>query len=327
MALKADIARQYRDKYPNEATLTLSRIIYKDNKEVFKDVENVRTILRYIEGKKGSRDKKSVQNTPYFKEEPRSYNPYKLPASEEIEYKPYKITGVKKLAIFNDIHVPYHSISALTAAIDYTSDCDALLINGDLIDFYGLSRFMKDPRKRSVAHELKTTNELLDILCKKYKKIYFKLGNHDIRFEHYMMHKAAELLGVPEFELTNLLRCKERGIIVIKDKTIVKANSLNIVHGHEFGGSVFSPVNIARGLFLRGKTSAIQGHNHQTSEHTEPNMNSEITTTWSVGCLCELHPEYLPINKWNWGFAIVDLHKNGKDFNVTNKRIFKGKVL
>ncbi len=113
--------------------------------------------------------------------------------------------------------------------------------------------------------------------------------------------------------------------IIIKDKRIMKAGDLNILHGHEFGGSVFSPVNIARGLFLKGKVSAMQGHNHQSSSHSESNMNGEITTTWSLGCLCELHPAYLPINKWNHGFAIVEI--DGQNFEVRNKNIHKGKVL
>jgi hypothetical protein len=35
----------------------------------------------------------------------------------------------------------------------------------------------------------------------------------------------------------------------------------------------------------------------------------------------------MPLNKWNHGFAIVDLDDNGTDFEVRNKRILKGKVL
>jgi hypothetical protein len=54
-------------------------------------------------------------------------------------------------------------------------------------------------------------------------------------------------------------------------------------------------------------------------------MNGDITTTWSLGCLCELHPAYLPINKWNHGFAIVDV--DGNNFHVRNKRIHKGVIL
>ena len=128
-----------------------------------------------------------------------------------------------------------------------------------------------------------------------------------------------------EFDLANIIKARANGIEVIKDKRIINYNGLNIIHGHEFSSGFFSPVNIARGLYLRGKTSAIQGHNHQTSEHTESDMNGKITTTWSVGCLCELHPAYAPINKWNLGFAIIDAAEDG--FDVRNKRIFKGKVL
>ena len=81
----------------------------------------------------------------------------------------------------------------------------------------------------------------------------------------------------------------------------------------------------ARGLFLRGKASAMQGHNHQTSEHTEPNMDGKIMTTWSIGCLCELHPQYMPINRWNHGCAFIEVADDG-DFQVQNKRIMGGDI-
>jgi len=80
-------------------------------------------------------------------------------------------------------------------------------------------------------------------------------------------------------------------------------------------------------LYLRGKTSAFQGHNHSTSEHTEPDMNGKITTTFSIGCLSELHPMYMPLNKWNHGCADVDLDPNGEDYEFRNKRIYKGRIL
>jgi hypothetical protein len=107
----------------------------------------------------------------------------------------------------------------------------------------------------------------------------------------------------------------------------MKLNKLNGIHGHEYKGGISAPVNIARGLYLRGKVSAFQGHNHSTSEHSETDMNGEITTTWSIGCLSELHPAYCPLNKWNHGCAIVDLDENGIDYEMRNKRIRKGKVL
>ena len=40
-------------------------------------------------------------------------------------------------------------------------------------------------------------------------------------------------------------------INIIKDKRIVKINSLNVIHGHEYKGGISAPVNIARGLYLK----------------------------------------------------------------------------
>ena len=104
-------------------------------------------------------------------------------------------------------------------------------------------------------------------------------------------------------------------------------NKLPFVHGHEFGRQMFSPVNAARGLFLQAKHSCVKGDCHNTSQHPEPNLFGEITMTWSVGCLCGLNPRWLPINKWNHGFAINDLDENGVEYRFRNYNVYKGKVL
>jgi predicted phosphodiesterase len=325
---KIDVAIEYRKKYGMKMpTLTLARIMYNENIELFKSVDSARSALRYIEGKVGNAQKKYLSNKDFIMNEERPKNPWKLPESDEAKYEPY-ILKAKKLAVLSDIHVPYHSISALECALDkiYEEKPDAILLNGDTVDFYGLSRFQKDPRKRSVAYELQALNEFLDILKQFEAKIIYKLGNHDERYEHYLQHKAPELLGIQEFEFKNLLKAGERKMDVVGEKRIIKANKLNIIHGHEYP-SVFSPVNIARGLYMKGKVSAMQGHNHQTSEHTETDMNGKSVTAWSLGCLSELNPAYMPLNKWNHGFAIVDLSDNREDFHVNNYRIHKGKIL
>jgi len=321
---KVNIVKEYREKYGwDMPTLKLARIIYNEHPLSFSNVDHVRTVLRSIENKLGKNNR--VTTT---KEMPtRLKNPYQLPESDEAIYQPYELKA-KRLLVLSDIHIPYHSIDALTCAFDYAKGekPDAILLNGDTLDFFGLSRFSKDPKARSFAHELKTFKEFMDVLKSTFNaKIYFKIGNHEERYFHFLWMKAHEIVGVEEFELENIIKSRAEGIEIIKDKRIMKAGDLNIIHGHEFGGSVFSPVNIARGLFLKGKVSAMQGHNHQTSEHTESNMNGDITTTWSVGCLSELHPAYLPINKWNWGMALIDI--DGQEFEVRNKRIHNGKVL
>lgn len=320
---KTELAKEYRAKYGGEMpTLKLARIMYNDNNLLFRDVEDARTYLRYIEGKSWKTKAK------YEKLPDRPKNPYNLPESDEKPWLPFEIKA-KRVLVLSDIHVPYHSPTALTAAFDWAKNekPDAVLLNGDTIDFHGLSRFVKNPKARSVAHELDAFKGLIQAIRDTFPAaaIYYKMGNHCERYEHFLRIKAHELIGVEEFDFQNIIKTRAEGITVISDKRIVKLGSLNAIHGHEFGGSVFSPVNIARGLFLRGKVNAIQGHNHQTSEHTEPNMDGDITTTWSIGCLCDLHPEFLPINRWNHGFMIVDV--DGQNFHVRNKRIHKGVIL
>lgn len=327
---KADIAREWRAKHPTTASLKLARMIMSSKDSIaFKDVEDARSRLRYIEGKHGSAALKKMGKPEFIKEDPRPYNPYKLPDSDEAEYETYKIKGHKRVAVFSDIHVPYHSIEAITAAIKFCKKekPDALLLNGDTIDCHRLSRFVKDPRKRNFKVELETFKDLIHVFEKELKcKIYFKVGNHEERYEHFLYEKAGELVGVEEFEFENIIRARANGIGFIDNKRVMQIGELHGIHGHEYIGGITAPVNPARGLFLRGKTSCFQGHNHQTSEHTEPTMSGKMITTWSIGCLSELHPQYMPLNKWNHGFAIIDIGDRGA-YQFRNKRIFKGEVL
>lgn len=323
----SQIARQYRDKHPNMPSHKLARILYKKENAYFTSVENARDIIRYIEGKKGVKAKKANGVKEYIIDSARPINPYNLPPSDETRFEPFHLKA-KKVAVFNDIHAPYHNISALSQAIEYSKNdkVDACLINGDLFDFHHLSRFLKDPRKKNFAEELNIGSEIVRIIQDKLKcPVYFKYGNHDERYEHYLWQKLGELTGVEDFELHNILKKRVPELTIINEKRIVKFGDLNCVHGHEFGGSVFSPVNIARGFYLRAKASTIGGHHHRSSEHTEQDINGKIVTTWSVGCLSELHPAYLPINSWNHGFAIIET--DGMDFHVRNYRIYKGRVL
>ena len=329
---KSELARQYRTKHPDMPNLKLARIIYAENKLVFSGVEQVRGLLRRIEGNNGTyhRSKMKGEDFKKFVREARSYNPYKLPESEEKEYKPYIIKGHQRIGILTDIHFPYHCVESLTEALTRfkKEKVDAVLLNGDIIDCHSLSRFNKDPRKRNFAFELNMLKDFFDKLEQILNcKVYYKIGNHEIRYEHYLFMKAHELVGIEEFEFKNIIKAKEKGIEIIESNQFMKLNELNGIHGHEYIQSISVPVNIARGLYLKGKVSAFQGHNHATSEHTETNMDGKVTTTWSIGCMCLLNPGYMPLNKWNNGYAIVDLDSNGKDYLFRNYRIYKGKTL
>jgi predicted phosphodiesterase len=323
------------EKYPNLPSQTLARKLFVDNPEIYNTIDSARSAVRYYRGQAGKNNRKKIQMTE--KPQAGSFanamgipNPFFLPETDETEWLPYDIpASVTRLLILSDVHIPYHNIEAVTLALQYGKErnINGIMLNGDILDFYGLSSFEKDPRKRRFSEELEMGRQFLKILRKEFDgvPIYFKLGNHCERYERYLRIKAPELLDISEFRLDVLLKFGEIGVELIDDKRIVKFGKLNIMHGHEFGKSVFSPVNPARGLYMRGKENCIAGHNHQTSSHVEPTMNGHVINTWSTGCLCELHPSYMPINKWNLGFAYVERELND-EFTVHNHTIVKGKI-
>ena len=339
---KAEIARSFRDKYGMEMpTKKLARMMYEAHPLLFSNVEDARERLRYIEGKSsGGGEVKKIKQSKYYTETPRSLNPYNLPPSEEKEYVPHVIEGPQRIAALFDIHCPYHSIEALTAALEWLKQQEPtmIVIGGDFFDFYGLSRFLKDPDKRSPAEEIRTGIELLKaiyVALRPKNGVIFKMGNHDERFEHFLWQKMGEMAGLQDLEelkeitLENILRKRlgpEFPLAFVGEKRIIKAGDLNITHGHEFPSGIASPVNVARGLYLRAKANAICGHSHKSSEHSETDINGNMITTWSVGALCELHPLYMPINSWNHGVALITLDEEGK-VDVQNKRIRNGRIM
>jgi predicted phosphodiesterase len=322
-----DVCVEYRRKFPDTPTLTLAKKICKDHPALYVNVESCRSALRGLEGKGGKHIRPGI--LAEFKREARPYNPFSdIPQSGSTDRKPVTVEG-SRILFLSDIHFPYHNEESLITALNYGKDHDAdcIYLNGDIIDCYQLSSFEKDPKKRRFSQELAQVHKFFEILRREFPKanIYFKEGNHEERYWRFMRIKAPELLDIEAFTLASLLKLSEYNIQYIAGRTKANISNLSVFHGHEFGNSVFSPVNVARGLYMRAKATSICGHSHQTSEHTERDVNDKMITTWSVGCLCELSPDYSPYNKWNHGFAFIKT--NGSDFHVQNIRIYKGRII
>jgi len=151
------------------------------------------------------------------------------------------------------------------------------------------------------------------------KKVY-KPGNHEYRLPRLYQSKVPDLIGLPLLAMDTVLSLEQRGYEFLEYNQKVMAGKLPIIHGSEIRFTSRA-VNPARGLFLKAKSWAMCAHSHTTSEHTATNIRDEYLTTWSIGCLCNLHPDYWPLgNDWNWGCALVNVEKNGA-FTVENKRI------
>ena len=107
------------------------------------------------------------QNRPSVKIE--SYNldevdNFGIEESLGVEYTSFRITeDFKKVGVLSDIHVPYHSLQALTCAIKHLRDnnIDCLILNGDIFDFYAISRHEKEKDLRDFAREIEMGRNFL----------------------------------------------------------------------------------------------------------------------------------------------------------------------
>jgi predicted phosphodiesterase len=322
------VVRAAIKRFPDIPSLSLAKKLYAEHPELWVNLEGCRNSIRYFRGNRGEACRANAKDKNLFKSPGKSCDPTKLPTSYKRKWEPFLLEG-NKIGILNDIHLPFHCNTSLKAAITYLKKrkVDTILLNGDTLDFYQLSRFEKDPRERKTHEEIKAARQFLDYLSENFPKakIFWKDGNHDERLQSLLRVKAPELLDIPEFRIPYLLSFSDRGIGYITEKQLIEVEDLTILHGHEYATPIIGPVNAARGLFLRAKANSLVGHHHQTSEHTESTIQKKMITTWSVGCLCDLHPRYMPINKWNAGFAVVERGQGW--FEVENKRILNGKVL
>jgi len=253
-------------------------------------------------------------------------NPFNLPTSFEESFEHYDVPKqYKNWLIMSDLHFPYHNIRAITETLNYgiAKKIDAILINGDGMDCFLLSKFNPDPRKRPLSEELKSFEEFLKII-RNIAPVFFKLGNHEERLEHYLIRNAPVVLGIEEFELENLLHCRANNIEVIKDQRIIYIGHLPVLHGHEVR-LMGVAVNPARSLFLKTKKTALCGHLHRTSQHNESALDGKLISTWSTGHLGEEHPKYARINNWNHGCCRVEVDELG-NFEVINLRINNNKL-
>jgi predicted phosphodiesterase len=319
----AAVVEEYLAAHPTLPSRQLARIMYAEHPLLWPTWDAAYTAIRYRRGAMGKRCREvrglSEPITPIKQ----------IPASSAREFSPFIMDGVSKVAIFSDIHVPYHTPQAIECAVKRAmdEDVDGIILNGDTIDCHSLSTFVRDPRFRNFKEERDTANELLAYLRERFPdaRIVWRDGNHEDRYGNYMMTKAPEVFGMDEFAFDNLFAFDEYDIEYVTDKRIIMVGGLAVMHGHEFFKGFAPPVNPARGAYLKAKQSCMVGHHHRTSEHTETALDGSITTTWSVGCLSDLHPAYSPYNSYNHGAAIIQL--DGDEFHVHNYRIVNGRAL
>jgi len=248
----------------------------------------------------------------------------------EIDLPSSLIIDHRKTLVLSDIHLGFHDRDAIETAIKFgrKSKVDAILLNGDILDFYGLSRFDKLKSNVTLRKEIRLARELFRLLRQTFPEatIYYKEGNHEERFGKELNSNNStlkELSNLEEMSLEYLLHCDVHKVQKVHNRQLIQLGKLNIYHGHEIGGG---GVHVAAGLVNKTNSNILCGHWHKTQTATKTRLNDYPIAGFAVGCLCKLNPYWLPNNQWNHGFAMVEKYNDGT-FTVENLRIINGKAM
>jgi predicted phosphodiesterase len=244
------------------------------------------------------------------------------------EYVSLKLPSeLKKIGIMSDIHFPYHSLEALRTAISYLLEqkIDCLYLNGDIFDFYSISRHEKDPDMRDFPREVEMNKEFVQKLRNLFPTIpiYYKLGNHENRYAKSLQINAEEFAQIHELQFDIFFGFDRLDFRVVNDWQGMEMGDLLVLHGHELYGG--GGVNPSQNLFNKTICNTLIGHVHRTSNTTKKTGFKQFIHTYSTGCLTSLSPKYMPFSQHNHGFAIVEIEDGIS--RVKNLVIKDGKVL
>lgn len=323
-------AEELCEKYPHHGRRILADMLMSDGNPYLLTKDQAEGFIRRVRRKDDRRRGKTTEDRSELSGDWQKF----IPNSDYTSPKHIRLES-NRIGLLPDIHIPYHDADALSLAIEYLRGvrCDCIILAGDTMDCYGLSRFEKDPSARNMAGEIAQTRQFLRGLRMAFPdaRILFKEGNHERRWQ-YMLYKNPQICELDCMQLSYALKLNELGIEYIGKRSMIVAgghmkdgmprNALSIIHGDE--ANINGGVNPARTLFLRMGVCAICGHLHRRSEQQESTADGKTISTWSMGCLCGRWPDYAAINKWTTGFADVEV--DGEQFVVHNHSIINGRV-
>ena len=232
-------------------------------------------------------------------------------ALKKIEQTPHNvrrgidIDKVKRVIVFSDAHFTNVTTTAFKALLLMIKEFQPQVIvcNGDAFDGQVLSRFptINYDEKPSVLDELSYCRYHLDELVKHKPagcELIYTLGNHDMRYEAWLVNKVPEYSGVDGFSLKyHFPEWKTCWSYWIGEHTVVK---------HRYKGGRLAGYN---NLTAAGNTNIITGHTHVLCSSPISNYQG---TFWGIQTGCLANPlsstfEYTEDSPKDWRSGFVML--------------------
>lgn len=208
-----------------------------------------------------------------------------------------------KILIASDFHIPFQDNRAVNAFLSYAIDTqpEVIVLNGDLLDFYRLSKFVKSDGRnpREEITEAKIILENLREGCP-YSDIYYPIGNHETRLETYILNKAPDIASLVE-NFHETLDCKKFKVqpchkVVFNGEIVCKHG--NFV-SQKAGQTAIKEMD-------NNYSSGASGHTHRLAKIIR-RINGKKYYWLETGCLCTLDPHYMLQPDWVHGLGLFEI--------------------
>ncbi|MCJ7482609.1 MAG: hypothetical protein MUO31_06555 [Thermodesulfovibrionales bacterium] len=231
---------------------------------------------------------------------------------------------MKTSAVANDFHFTFHEPKAVRLFLGFVKEHQPrqVIINGDLCDFYKISKFDKDPNRiESLQIEIDAASDFLGELrdAATGADVIFDEGNHEHRLRKYLWRKAEALASLKCLELPKLLKLDKYHIKHVPYGEGVQVGKIFVYHGTIVRqDSSYT----AKAEFLKNGCSGMSGHTHRDGKYVKRNRGGQFAW-WENFCMCKLDPEYVDgIVNWSQGFSLI--HSVGSKQYVEQIHINKG---
>lgn len=233
--------------------------------------------------------------------------------------------------VLPDLHAPFFDKKVITLIIKICKNIpfDGLIQLGDAIDFYQLSKYDRDPkRKDNIEDDLikysLLMNKIMPLL--RSNAVWHQLeGNHEDRLRRYIWSKCPELQGmissIPEY-----LKFKD----MVRKVIWYPYEELKCVIGEMlFHHGVYFNVHTAVNNINKYRRNICTGHTHRFQYATSGNDGVRSIT---LGCLCDISKTmHRPVpSDWHSCFGIYEFNDKYSQiypiFIQDNKCIINGQL-
>lgn len=238
----------------------------------------------------------------------------------------------ERALVIGDLHFPWSNGKAIDLTLDVAWDFypDWIFLNGDVLDCWQISKYSKHPKYEksgNLLNEILEAKGFLRELRHKFPdaKIVYIFGNHEYRWERFLIDNAKELYGLKGLSLEEQLDTPALKIKVINSGR--KENSYlwgKLVIGH------FDKVNqhsgyTAKNLLETKSISLIQNHTHRGGSSYKRLYDRDIVAFENF-CLCDRNPHYTDKPNWQLGFSLVYKDIDSDIFYVEQHPILEYRV-